>query len=403
MPFDLTPLFPSLSPEDTLCAQEALWGLLKQQARLYAPDSTSLPAETAATLAESILLTLGADRNPAVLLSVDLHAAFRQGQRRLSQKLTLSQHLLQAALASRPQAENRSLSDTLSSLKSFSKRWDFHFFAQEIPCDIDYQLSQPVSEALRGVDYVNEWLRRLCLEQAFLDCFDPVLIRTVLEQSCPDYRNLLINLYEPVAVNALGLAILGDDPRTLSIPASRWQKLENCLTGLSRKTLADTLSAGATALCSALELPPALLRHTQTTAQNLLPRLRAALQGGNNRTPVSLPVEIDRRQKRRLKTGAAFYCKRQKRKIVQLALLTHLGEALAAIDRTVGLGLKGNLGLAAAGCTNSGEILAGTAGSVLASVTAGLAALGLVLEAALSIELLLTSGEHELLATLFAH
>lgn len=83
-----------------------------------------------------------------------------------------------------------------------------------------------------------------------------------------------------MAVNALGPAILGDDPRTLSIPASRWQKLENRLTGLSRKTLADTLSAGAAALCSALELPPALLRYTQTTAQNLLPRLRAALQGG---------------------------------------------------------------------------------------------------------------------------
>lgn len=280
MPFDLTPLFPSLSPEDTLCAQEALWGLLKQQARLYAPDSTSLPAETAAALAESILLTLGADRNPAVLLSADLHAAFRQGQRRLSQKLTLSQHLLQAALASRPQAENRSLSDTLNSLKSFSKRWDLRFFAQEIPCDIDYQLSQPVSETLRGVDYVNEWLRRLCLEQAFLNCFDPVLIRAVLEQSCPDYRNLLINLYEPVAINALGLAILEDDPHTLSVPASQRQELENRLAALPEEALADTLSAGAATLCSALELPPALLLHTQTTAQNLLPRLRAALQGG---------------------------------------------------------------------------------------------------------------------------
>ena len=83
------------------------------------------------------MLTLGAGRNPAVLLSTDLHTDFRQGQRRLSQKLTLSQHLLQAALASQPQVENRSLSDTLNSLKSFSKRWDFHFFAQEIPCDID--------------------------------------------------------------------------------------------------------------------------------------------------------------------------------------------------------------------------------------------------------------------------
>lgn len=95
---------------------------------------------------------------------------------------------------------------------------------------------------------------------------------------------------------------------------------------------------------------------------------------------------------------ALFFSKKQNESFVQLALLTHLGEALAAIDRTVRLGLKGNLGLAAAGSANSGEVLAGTAGSVLASVTAGLAALGFVLEAALSIELLLTSGEHELLA-----
>ena len=53
--------FSSLSPVDALRAQEALWPLLRQQARLYAPESTSLPEETAAALAESILLTLGAD------------------------------------------------------------------------------------------------------------------------------------------------------------------------------------------------------------------------------------------------------------------------------------------------------------------------------------------------------
>ena len=87
----------------------------------------------------------------------------------------------------------------------------------------------------------------------------------------------------------------------------------------------------------------------------------------------------------------------------RLSLLSHLGEALAAIDRTVRLGLKGNLRLAAAGSANSGEILTGTTGGSLAGVAAGLAALGLVLEAALSIELLLTGGEHELLAALFAN
>ena len=55
------------------------------------------------------------------------------------------------------------------------------------------------------------------------------------------------------------------------------------------------------------------------------------------------------------------------------------------------------------GGADSGEILPGTAGRVLAGVTAGLAPLGLVLEAALGIELLLTSGEGELVATLFTY
>ena len=86
-----------------------------------------------------------------------------------------------------------------------------------------------------------------------------------------------------------------------------------------------------------------------------------------------------------------------------LALVTHLSEALAAENGTVGLGLEGNLSLAAATGAGSGEELTGTTGSVLASVTAVLAALGLVLETTLSVESLLTSGEHELIAALFAN
>ena len=87
----------------------------------------------------------------------------------------------------------------------------------------------------------------------------------------------------------------------------------------------------------------------------------------------------------------------------QLAVSTPRSEALAAENGTVGLGLEGNLCFAAATSAGSGEELTGATGSVLASVTARLAALGLVLEAALCVELLLTSGEHELIAALFAH
>ena len=86
-----------------------------------------------------------------------------------------------------------------------------------------------------------------------------------------------------------------------------------------------------------------------------------------------------------------------------LALVAHLSEALAAEHGTVGLGLEGNLSLATATGASSGEELTGSAGSVLASITASLATLGLVLEATLSIESLFAGGEHELIATLFAN
>ena len=80
-----------------------------------------------------------------------------------------------------------------------------------------------------------------------------------------------------------------------------------------------------------------------------------------------------------------------------------LGEAVAAVNGAVALGLEGHLGLAAAGSAGSSEQLAGGAGSVLAGSTASLALLGLVLEAAGSVELLLTGGENELLAALVAN
>ena len=86
-----------------------------------------------------------------------------------------------------------------------------------------------------------------------------------------------------------------------------------------------------------------------------------------------------------------------------LALCAHLSEALAAEYGTVGLGLEGNLCFATATCAGSGKELTGTASVVLASITAGLAALGLVLEATLCVEFLLTCGENELIAALFAN
>jgi hypothetical protein len=89
--------------------------------------------------------------------------------------------------------------------------------------------------------------------------------------------------------------------------------------------------------------------------------------------------------------------------LIELALVTHLSEALAAEHGTIGLGLEGNLSLATATSAGSGEELTGTTGSILAGITAVLATLGLILEATLSVKFLLTGGENKFSATFFAY
>jgi hypothetical protein len=86
---------------------------------------------------------------------------------------------------------------------------------------------------------------------------------------------------------------------------------------------------------------------------------------------------------------------------IQLLLVA---EAIAAIDRTVIMGFKGNLAcLTASGANGVIHLTFGAfATSVLASLTAGLTTLGFVGETLFSIKFLLTGGESEFLSAILA-
>ena len=86
----------------------------------------------------------------------------------------------------------------------------------------------------------------------------------------------------------------------------------------------------------------------------------------------------------------------------QLVLASHACKALAAIHGAVLTGLERHFRLFAAVSANSGVHLSFRSRCVLASIAASLAALGLVHKAFLSIELLLTGGEHKFCAAFLA-
>jgi len=273
---------------DIMAAQIKLWEFLGRRVRSYTMgDSSSVRIETAQELLHSACYLLGIDLsgNPSALKSVldwDLDRRFTDAIKTVEEKIQTAQRLWQAACLSAPQIENTSLGSTLRSIGSFSKRYHYHYFAHEIPCDIDYQLCHPVPETLLGVDYIIEYLRRILIEQDFLRRFEPALCIRVLNAYCVDYKGLLINLYEPVATNAIGLALVHGDIRGLNISLQQREHIAALLEPLPKKQSVSSLRSAASSVCTALDIRQLeAQRYLQKLAENLYPRIHAALSAGS--------------------------------------------------------------------------------------------------------------------------
>lgn len=270
-----------LSPQ----VQEQLWNLLARQTALYtASDSTSVPVETAQELFDSVLFLLRCGGwNPDGLASdQDLTRVFRTGQQNVREQITRGKQLWQAVSQTMPPLENQSLQDTMAEIGRCWRRYDYRFFAHRIPCQIDYQLSWPVDESLVGIVYINCYLKHLWIEHQFLRRFTADEMVPVLRAFCPDYKGLLINLYEPVATNCIGLVMLGCDFTTLSIAPEQGKALCRQLEQLPRAELEGKLISAAKTAAEQLQIVgKESVSYLVHLAKELTPRVMVVRDSGS--------------------------------------------------------------------------------------------------------------------------
>ncbi len=278
----------TLSPEELQILQVKLWGLLGERTGRYTMgDSSSVPVELAQELLTSICFTLGIylkeiGETQKLLVSADLSQLLKVGIRIIESQIETGKQLWQAACLSAPEIENIAYRDTLKSIGKFFKRYNRHFLAHQIPCSIDYPLCDPVPEQTMGIEYINEYLRRILMENDVLRRFDPCLTIRLLEGYCSDYRELLINLCEPVVTNAVGLVLIGGDPLPLEILDTHCARLAEIFVPLSEPEARRVLHEAAGRLCRMLNVENTVEQtYLVHLAAELAPRIFAALPYGN--------------------------------------------------------------------------------------------------------------------------
>ena len=166
-------------------------------------ESSSVSEFEGRELAESALYVLGLtdetmQQTLGLLASDDIVSIWAQKRSELESRIPVVMVLWQRVIAIMPPIRNIALRDTLASIGRMPQTYDTFFAAHEVPASIDYPLSKPLSEQLKGLDYVEAWLTQLLEEAQFLARFDVGEMTAYLEAWCPDYRGLLINLYDPI-------------------------------------------------------------------------------------------------------------------------------------------------------------------------------------------------------------
>lgn len=273
----------SLAPSEPAAraeSPEALYALLAERISRYTMgDSTSVPLETAQRLLEGIAYCAALHRksgSSGVPKDAPLSERYRAGVAEAKRLARRAKLLLGQARRWQPPVVNIGFRETLAALPGFFRQYDAEFFAQEIPCSIDYPLCHPVSDSLLGVEYLLDYLKRWLAESAFLRAFSSETLTALYERYYGDYNDLLVNLYLPAAEMAVLCALAEQPVRELALSRAELDAVQRRLQNEEETARIETLAAADRALAE-INVAGAFEReYLRDTALDFLIRIRAA-------------------------------------------------------------------------------------------------------------------------------
>lgn len=200
--------------------------LLKEKLKYYTrDDSSSVMVEAAESILESIDYTIGIylktfnniDFIIQELKNSKLSYMLKMGHTLIKNKILQCKNILNNINENKLKVYNYSYDDTIDyGIPLFFKEYDDFFQAQETQGSIDYQLYMDNTN-YAGVEYMYNYLYTLSLENDFCNKFSINDINQVLKGYDKKCELLLINIFELVLINSLGIIICGKDLTTLNI------------------------------------------------------------------------------------------------------------------------------------------------------------------------------------------
>ncbi|AJD28115.1 hypothetical protein G8E05_14405 [Clostridium botulinum] len=237
--------------------------LLKVKLKYYTKDeSSSIMEEVAESILQCIDYTIGIylknfeniELITEELKHTSLSDMLKMGQDLIKNKKLECKKLFKEIKANKLKVDNYSYNDTIDDgISPFFKEYDDFFAAHETLGSIDYQLYIDNMNFI-GIEYMYNYLYNLSLENEFCNKFDISEINILLKGYDKKCELLLINIFELVLINSLGLTICNKDLSSLNINNLDREIIKNKLEELSIEELKEELIKDAGICLEILEI-----------------------------------------------------------------------------------------------------------------------------------------------------
>jgi len=254
-------------------------------------ESSSIPVEAAQNLLLSILFCMDtfclSFPTPIKclneLLDRSMREVYQEGLALIKSKVNEAKKIFKEVRSTRIRTSLIAYNSTINeAIPGFFKSYDAAFNAHDTTASIDYPLASDDINA-RGVVYIQQYLKKMKMENMFCQRFAEKEIDQLLENYGQVYRifypEFLINIFEIVLINAIFSVMAGEKATSLTLHKSQVALLRERLNGLEVSEIGSLLRSAIERVIEELGIKdPEMTAYTSHCGENLLPRLINAVQ-----------------------------------------------------------------------------------------------------------------------------
>lgn len=216
-----------LTNDDMVSLQMQILQLLDEKIYRYTGnDSTSIRKEVMEEILNSnsytISIYLKTFKNPDEAIKVikekGLKIAYQEGRKKIDKMLNIIRVMYIKVKQNKLNIPNATYNDTLiGGIQGFLKIYNPDFKAQDMKITADYPLYNNLIGKLDGVEFIKEYLNSIYLENVFCKKFSEEKIKYLLYGYSHDYKELIINIFEIVLLEAIGCKLAKRDIQDMAI------------------------------------------------------------------------------------------------------------------------------------------------------------------------------------------